>query len=204
MDLSPSASDRRDPNWPVTVLLSGGIDSAACAALVLKHNAAAKCLFVDYGQPAADREYTAALGISTHYRLRLDRLEVKGAGVPSDGEIRGRNLLLLAVGLLSSRTPCSLAMGLHSGTPYYDCTQQFVRQCNVILSGYDDGRSTLVTPFIDWTKSDIVAYCQGHDVPLQLTYSCERGEADGCGCCRSCLDRRMLDDVPVSHVHNSP
>ncbi len=83
-------------------------------------------------------------------------------------------------------------MGIHSGTPYYDCSKEFVSSVNSILKGYTSGEILLDAPFIDWNKEMIIQYCKDNDVPLDITYSCENGQEPPCGKCLSCLDRRFL------------
>jgi 7-cyano-7-deazaguanine synthase len=49
----------------------------------------------------------------------------------------------------------------------------------------------LGAPFATWTKQDIIAYCRTRNVPVHLTYSCERGTEPPCGTCLSCKDRSL-------------
>ena len=44
----------------VIILLSGGIDSAACLHYYLKEKFSVRALFVNYGQAAGEREYESA------------------------------------------------------------------------------------------------------------------------------------------------
>lgn len=56
----------RDSSVPqATVLLSGGIDSAAVLALLKSQGMQVRCLFVDYGQPAAEQELAASSSIAS-------------------------------------------------------------------------------------------------------------------------------------------
>ena len=55
-----------------------------------------------------------------------------------------------------------------------------------------DGKVSVVAPFVEWSKADIVAYSTTHCLPTQITYSCEAGECPPCGSCPSCRDRRSL------------
>ena len=63
----------------VLVLLSGGIDSAACAQFYKRQGYSVKTLFIDYGQQAALKEAEAALKISKHLALPLNKLSLKDA-----------------------------------------------------------------------------------------------------------------------------
>ncbi len=112
----------------------------------------------------------------------------------TQGEIKGRNAFLVLGTLLAyPKFRGIFALGIHSGLPYYDCSEQFVKKINEILTGYTDGQVSLDTPFIHWDKKMIFEYCKDNDVPIHLTYSCENGSDEPCGMCRSCLDRRALN-----------
>jgi 7-cyano-7-deazaguanine synthase in queuosine biosynthesis len=53
------------------VLLSGGVDSAACIDFYQRQGFAVSGLHVTYGQPAARHEAAAAAAIAHHYRIPL-------------------------------------------------------------------------------------------------------------------------------------
>ena len=55
----------------VIVLLSGGIDSAACVSFFQQQGNPVSALFVDYGQIAARKERNAASEISRYFRIEL-------------------------------------------------------------------------------------------------------------------------------------
>jgi 7-cyano-7-deazaguanine synthase len=55
----------------VLVLLSGGIDSAACLDFYLDLGRTPCALFVDYGQLAARAELRAALAVADYYSVPI-------------------------------------------------------------------------------------------------------------------------------------
>ena len=61
-----------------------------------------------------------------------------------------------------------------------------------VLDLYSEGVQ-LAMPFLHWTKAEVFEYCLIKDVPLHLTYSCERGLDPPCGYCLSCMDREAFD-----------
>lgn len=61
-----------------------------------------------------------------------------------------------------------------------------------IFDGYFGGTIGIEAPFIDFTKPDIFEFCLQNEVPISLTYSCERHAESPCGECPSCKDREML------------
>lgn len=59
-------------NNDAIVLLSGGIDSAACAWFLRDHGHSVRGLFVDYGQKAARLEKNSAEALSKVLEIALD------------------------------------------------------------------------------------------------------------------------------------
>ncbi len=179
--------------FPVHVLLSGGVDSAACAHFYLRFGCDVSALHVTYGQPAAASEKASAIKISRSYKIPIRHLTIKGAAVPASGEIAGRNAFLISAALIANgMNPCVIALGIHSGTPYYDCQPSFVRSWNDILAGYSDGRIQIGAPFLALSKADVWQFCLDESVPVALTWSCESSSRAPCGRCLSCRDREAL------------
>jgi 7-cyano-7-deazaguanine synthase len=177
-----------------TVLFSGGVDSAACAHYLQKRGNRIRALFVDYGQKAAPFEHAAAQQLSAFLHVGLSVIRVVTERSFGGGEITGRNAFLVFASILDDSPPqCQLiALGLHAGTPYYDCSPAFLEATNRLVAEYTDGRTRVIAPFIDWTKRDIFDYALRSDLPLDLAYSCEAGGSVPCGSCLSCRDREML------------
>lgn len=176
-----------------TVLLSGGIDSAACARFLQNEGHAVSCVFIDYGQAAAQQETRSAALIATHLHLPLSSISVKTGRHFGAGEIPGRNafLVLAAMTLCEVRSGV-LALGIHGGTPYYDCGPAFLTSIDRIVAEYTDGLTRVVAPFISWTKRETFDYYNRTGIPVGVSYSCEAGTVPPCGSCASCLDRRVL------------
>jgi 7-cyano-7-deazaguanine synthase len=188
-------------NREVLVLLSGGIDSTACLDFYTDLGRAPCALFVDYGQPASRIEADAAKAVAAHYSVPLISLTWFGHQTKHDGLIPGRNCFLISAALMERPRSASLiAIGVHAGTDYADCGQQFLERMQAILDVYENGSVQLTAPFVTWTKADIVAYCAIRKVPVHLTYSCERGTEPSCGSCLSCKDRRSL--VAGAQIHS--
>jgi 7-cyano-7-deazaguanine synthase len=175
------------------VLVSGGIDSAACIDFYQRQGFAVRGLHMTYGQPAARQETSAATAIAHHYRIPLTLVRFVGGRPKSDGELLGRNALLLFTALMEIEDfSAILALGIHSGTPYYDCSSNFLTAVQSIIDGQCNGRIRVAAPFLEWTKKEIWDYCLKHQVPIDLTYSCERGLDHPCGICLSCRDLEVL------------
>ena len=172
------------------VLLSGGVDSSSCVAFYLEQHFVVECLFVDYGHPAALAERKAAIVIAQHYGVPFHEAKVEGVPVRETGFVPARNALLICTALASAAPSSGLvALGIHGGTPYPDCTPRFVEACQALADVYSDGRVHIAAPFVEWTKGDIFAYARKVGVPVERTYSCEAGGPEPCGVCLSCMDQ---------------
>lgn len=176
-----------------TVLLSGGIDSAACAAFLIAQDFKVSALFLDYGQAAATYEQAAAESLATKLGIEIRTLRFDGATSFGSGELVGRNAFFVFSALFATRGRSNLiALGLHAGTPYYDCSPAFVETINRAVAEHTDGAVKVVAPFVDWTKRDVYDYFVKAGLPIAQTYSCEAGVERGCGSCASCMDRKAL------------
>jgi len=187
MDLSSSNSS----DATSLILLSGGIDSTTAVALAVAENQRCRVMFVDYGQAAATAEDSASAAVAAHFGLQRQVLKMKGLDFGA-GEIRGRNAFLIHSALLGFPAEAgTIVLGIHAGTDYDDCGQEFVTLMQRTLDFHTAGTIGLVAPFIDAGKRDVFAICADLDVPIELTYSCEAA-ADPCGDCLSCRDRTGL------------
>lgn len=174
----------------VLVLLSGGIDSTALVNLYLSQGAPVSGFHVDYGQPVAERELLSANSVAAHYGIPLEVARIQPAPNMRDYEFLCRNALLVLAACASLPNGTSrVAIGIHAGTPYYDCSPGFVQDVQRIVDGYYGGLVTVEAPFVEWTKPEVFEYCRTFGVPVHLTYSCERNGDHPCGQCPSCLDR---------------
>jgi 7-cyano-7-deazaguanine synthase len=191
MHESPTADHKA--NASVLVLASGGLDSTACLTFYREQGYEIEALFVDYGQGALVQERRAVQRIAAHYAVPLSIVGISGLASFGSGFIPARNALLVTAAL--SRvgvTTASIALGIHDGTSYPDCSTAFVEAVQRIFDIYTDGRVRLSCPFLSWLKPQIWDYCQKAVVPTSLTYSCERGGDLPCGTCLSCKDREAL------------
>lgn len=177
----------------VTVMLSGGIDSTACVQFYLSQKANVSALFIDYGQPAAQQERIAASKVAKHYDVSLEKLKISGLKNRQVGYIIGRNALLLDIALVATGTLSSVvAIGVHSGTDYPDCSEHFVATLQASYDLYANGQVVVAAPFLQWSKRDVWDYFVLKKIPFELTYSCELGRKQPCGACPSCLALETL------------
>lgn len=180
-------------NPEIMVLLSGGIDSMACAEFYRSMDRPLCGMFVDYGQAAAAHEAPAAAAVAHHFNIPLLAVTLRGPRSKGDGEIPARNALLVSIAAME-RPPSilAIALGVHAGTPYADCSEPFIAAAKQLLR-FQGTPVDVLAPFINWHKQEVIEYARQHALPMHLTYSCEAGTMPPCGTCSSCLDRRSLD-----------
>jgi 7-cyano-7-deazaguanine synthase len=177
----------------VVILTSGGIDSTACINFYKKLDFDIDSVFIDYGQKAKIQEYKAAKLIADFYNVNLRIIKLKSDKKMKTGEILGRNAFLIFTALLNfERNKGIISLGLHDGTPYYDCSKLFFEQAQIIISSYSQGMIQLNCPFLNFNKKEIYDYCLLEKAPLELCYSCESGNKKPCGKCSTCKDLKII------------
>jgi 7-cyano-7-deazaguanine synthase len=173
----------------VLVLLSGGIDSASCAHFYKTQGFPVETLFIDYGQKSLEKEADASKRIAKQLSLPFSRISLTESRRKTHGELIGRNAFFLFSALMEFRKKSGIiGIGLHSGTPYYDCSEDFVNKTQGIFDNYTNGCIKIGTPFLTWNKMEVFDYFKLTGIPSVMTYSCEIGESQPCGICRSCKD----------------
>jgi 7-cyano-7-deazaguanine synthase len=175
------------------VLFSGGLDSTACAHLLRTRGFDVMGLYIDFGQAAANAERGAVATLREKLSLKVSYLRLSGFGQQFAGELPGRNMLLIsAANFFANGSSCVIGTGIHSGVPYYDCSEAFLAAANQLISAQSDGRVSVISPFAQWSKRDIYEYARAETLPVGDTYSCEQGSLPVCGICASCRDRKGL------------
>ena len=128
-------------------------------------------------------------------------IEVPDAGTDeADGAIPvtyvpARNLIFLsvAVGVAEARHVDAVTIGVnaldYSGYP--DCRPEFIASfaqtaALALKRGVEGNPIDVRTPLLDLTKADIVRLGVSVGAPLELTWSCYRGDDRPCGTCDAC------------------
>jgi 7-cyano-7-deazaguanine synthase len=171
------------------LLLSGGLDSAVCAAMTHPDQA----LFVDYGQPHAGQERIASKQVATRFSLPLFNANVTlPFGIDNEDSamfVPGRNLILLSLAahVIAGVGERSVVIGAnaddHDGYP--DCRREFFDAAEPALS------VEIITPLMGKTKPEIGLLAAQLGVPVDWTWSCYYPADDEhpCGHCDACKHR---------------
>ena len=198
------------------VLLSGGMDSAVCAALSSRDYDVA-ALHISYGQRTEQRERDSfericdRLGIDVRMAVHNEAFRLIGGSaltdqdiaVPESHEIGGdipvtyvpfRNAHFLAVAVSWAEVLGAGKIYIGAVEPdssgYPDCRPAYYEAFNqVIRAGTKEGRIEVVTPLIAMRKSEIVRLGLELGAPFDLTWSCYSREDRACGVCDSCVLR---------------
>lgn len=206
-------------NKKAIVLLSGGLDSATCAAIALQNGYEAIALSFNYGQ-RHDKELKAAkkiaelLGIKEHYFIDINLAQWGGSSltdkqinIPQDGinphiipstYVPGRNTVFLAIALSLAEAKQAEAIYLginavdYSGYP--DCRPEYLSAYQQLANlsskiGIEGKAPQLIAPLVNDSKVDIVKRAVSLGVPIDETWSCYQGGEEPCGVCDSCRIR---------------
>jgi 7-cyano-7-deazaguanine synthase len=150
----------------VAVLFSGGIDSTSCIHLFKNKGHEVRGIFVDFGQAAAGCEHAAVDRLSGQLSVPVTKLRASSPTAFGAGKLVGRNVFLIASALLLGNCHDGLlAIGIHAGTGYYDCSPSFLSRIEVLVRECSDGRVSVVAPFIEWSKDDVYSYFKAAQLP---------------------------------------
>jgi 7-cyano-7-deazaguanine synthase len=197
------------------LLFSGGLDSTVLLYHLLHKGNNVKALSIHYGQRHEKELLSArhiAEGLGVEHRV-IDLSAVRpllyGSSQTSDDigvpeghyaeesmkvtVVPNRNMMMLSVAVAwaISEKADIVAYAAHSGDHaiYPDCRKDFVRSMRTAVALCDWHTVTILTPFIEFTKDEIVAEGMLLNVPFEDTWSCYKGGDVACGRCGTCVER---------------
>lgn len=208
-----------DARQRAVVCLSGGMDSAVCAALAARDYEAC-ALHFSYGQRTEQRELESAravagrLGFARFLHLSIDLFRMIGGSALTDASIdvpeapaeetigaeipvtyvpfRNAHFLSAAVSWAEVIGAGKIFIGAveQDSSGYPDCRPAYYEAFQqLIRTGTRDVDIEIATPLIHMRKSSIVALGLELNAPLDLTWSCYSGRSEACGVCESCVLR---------------
>ena len=93
------------------------------------------CAFIRYGQAAAPQEECSATQLAELLQANLAVVDFHAPRRFAAGEIRGRNAFLVIAALMMCELKSGvITLGIHAGTPYYDCTPGFLASIDRLTS----------------------------------------------------------------------
>lgn len=198
------------------VVFSGGLDSTVLLTDARRQGKATALSF-DYGQRHVKeldhaRRIAATLGVPHHViDLRHVGTLLTGSALTDDTVavpdghyaeatmaatvVPNRNAILLSVaaGYAVAHGEHEVWFAAHTGDHfvYPDCRPVFVDVLDSALRlGNDPAELHVHAPYAGLTKADIVALGADLGAPLELSWSCYRGDDLHCGTCGTCVERR--------------
>jgi len=216
--MAPATNDRTVKGKKAVVLISGGMDSALCAAIAARDGYSIAALHLDYGQRTQEKELDCFNSIAAHYgavetlvvdgryfssiggssltdsSIAIGKADPGSAAIPSTYvPFRNGNILAIAVSwaeVIGAEAIFIGAMQLDS-SGYPDCRREFFEAFSaaVNLGTKPETRIAIITPLMDMTKKDIVTEGMKLGVPFDLTWSCYQDSDTACGVCDSCALR---------------
>jgi 7-cyano-7-deazaguanine synthase len=192
------------------MLLSGGIDSAAVAAVERPEHT----LFIDYGQASAEAERTAARAVANYLGLELTELSVNfsalGCGLitgspqipnapsPEWFPFRNQFLVTIAAAHAVKNNQHAVVVGLVAGDGrrHADGTPEFIFNLDSLLRS-QEMQIRILAPQINTPPSDLLNKSGLPQELVHLTHSCHVSN-NPCQVCPGCRRREELLRVTFS------
>ena len=200
------------------VLLSGGMDSAVCAAIAQDHGYEICALHLNYGQRTQAKELKAFDALCGHFNVKeflisdvshlsqigsssltdnnieVSKADLESKGIPSSYvPFRNGNILAIAASWAEAIGAEALFIGAMQldSSGYPDCRGDFFSAYEkaINLGTKPETDIKIITPIINYTKRDIVIKGNELAVPFHLTWSCYKESGKACGVCDSCALR---------------
>jgi len=114
---------------PVVLLFSGGIDSTALLDIYKKNDEKIYCVHLSYGQKNEKSEYESVKKITKYYDIDFFHHNIKFPLTYRRNEVIGRNAFFIFSAASLDIKPCRISLGIHGGTDYYDCSENFIINC---------------------------------------------------------------------------
>jgi 7-cyano-7-deazaguanine synthase len=179
------------------VLLSGGLDSSVCLAMLARSIIAEPlALFVEWGQPNLRHEREAVRKAVERHGVPLDVITVDGRLAQEGGDgvsshyVPGRNLILVALGFSRAESlgADEVIVGFNrddiAGFP--DCRPDWMLAASLCSQRGQARMIGLRAPLSSLKKREVAQMAYSLKVPLEETWSCYRDEDKPCGACGAC------------------
>lgn len=213
------------------LLLSGGMDSTTLLWWMRRSGIArTHTVAIDYGQRhrvelECSRRLSQAARATAHKVIALDLTQIGGSPLTSDQldvpeaaedsqistVVPYRNALFVTAAAAYAETQeitdLYISPVRDDYDAYRDCRREFydAMEQSLSLGATRNTRITIHTPFVDRTKTEVVAEGLALGVPYEQTHTCYEGTRPACGKCDACTERidafkanRTPDPIPYA------
>lgn len=134
----------------------------------------------------------------------LDDLE-KSIESASNVWVPGRNTVFTSIGLSYAE---SIGAGIiivgwnnEEGLTFPDNSKEFLNEFNQLIEVGSPDSIKIEAPCIDLNKEELVKLGIEVNAPMEMSYSCYKGEDTPCGVCESCMRRkRAFENLGLSDI----
>ena len=199
------------------LICSGGLDSVTLAYELFSRKLLTKMLSFNYGQRhQIELEYAAEIAgklnipyecidissITSVFKgsALTDNIDVPEGHYEADNMkttvVPNRNTIMLSIafGVAVSQDISRVATAIHAGDHfvYPDCRPSFAESFQIMQDEAlkDIAKIDLLTPFVNFSKAEIVSVGNNLKVPFSQTWSCYNGGTIHCGKCGTCVERQ--------------
>lgn len=188
--------------------VSGGLDSAVAAAMLVQAGFDVHFIFFDWGQKTLEKELACAKALADHYKADLTITEVpllksmpgisltetETLTMPINEYVPNRNAILesQAVAMAEYLRAGAVCVGSTGGDHICpDNSPQFIRATQKLI---DQGTMLkppvqVLAPLMSTDKTGAVEIGLKLGVPFELTWSCHNNTEAACGKCSNCESR---------------
>lgn len=188
----------------IICLCSGGLDSFALVQFFKNLNYDIKILFLRYGQLSYLYEYEAVQKIGKALNINdIIKIDLQNFGKFFSNSLiiedelgndffPGRNLILLSIAasIAYEKKIPEIGIGIINSVRIFpDCTNEFILKLEELFLATYNYHIGIQTPLECFSKIEVIKYLKKYNLPIQITYSCQKGVKNHCKKCPSCLER---------------
>ncbi len=188
--------------------VSGGLDSAVSAAMMINAGFETRFIFFDWGQKTFRREFECATKLAEYYKTDLKVVEVailkslpgisltqaETLTLPINEYVPNRNAILESQAVAYAEFMRAGAVCIGSTGGDHICPDNSPAFVGVMQKLVDQGTMLnppikMIAPLMDTDKTGAVEIGQRLNVPFELTWSCHNNIDKACGKCSNCETR---------------
>ncbi len=199
----------------IILIYSGGLDSTTLLYHLKSEKHSIKTISFDYGQRHS-KEISCGIEICRSLSINNKVIDISAIkdifgnnsqtsnidvphGHYADENMKktvvpNRNMIMtsIAAAYAISEKYDAVCIGAHGGdhTIYPDCRKEFLTKLDESLKICDWHKISLIMPFVNKSKTDIVTIGSKIGVPFEKTWSCYKGLDYHCGECGTCIERK--------------